>query len=85
MILLGTKIAVEKAKNDTALNQTGFYKTKPMVSDSYGVITHVGSEVTEPRLQVGVKVYFGNQRYEIRVSGQDLQVMDTDNVVFIDE
>lgn len=78
--MVNNKIAVEKLKR--AAKTTASFLHEPNVSDNQGVIKFapIGSEYV-----VGMRVYYGNNREEIRMNGIDVYIMDADNIVAIVE
>jgi co-chaperonin GroES (HSP10) len=79
--MLGNKIAIEaidkiKKKNENAL------LVMPDHDDSTGVIRHLGEEYAG-KLLVGQKVCYGTSRQKVRISGQDLIIMEPDNIFAI--
>ncbi len=78
--LRGKKIAVEKLAKSGG--QNGLF-SMPEDTTSCGIITHIGPEVQQNDLKVGMKVYFGDKRQQVRIEGKDLQVMEEDNVLAV--
>lgn len=77
--LRGKKIAVEKLAKSSG--SAGLFAL-PEDTTSCGSIVYVGSEFVGD-LRVGMKVYFGDKRQQVRVEGKDLQIMEEDNVFAI--
>lgn len=76
------KILVGKVGKQTKQSQNMF--VMPEVTDSLGIIKYVGEGV-DPSFQVGTKVYYGKSRQEVRISGEDIFVMDEENIIAIVE
>lgn len=55
----------------------------PNVSQNLGEIKFLASDIKE--LKVGDKIYFGNQREQIRMAGMDVMIMKLDNVYAVEE
>ena len=53
-------------------------------TNNLGIIKFVGEEA-DKKFQVGQKIYFGNQREEIRMSDEDIQIMEDSNIYAIVE
>jgi len=76
-------IFVEKL-NKAPKKKTGTLLVEAQVSDSSGIIRNIGTEY-KGDLQVGMQVYYGRDRQEIRMSGVDILIMKPENVVAIVE
>lgn len=75
------KIAVAKLGKSTKQNGGAFYV--PETIDSLGEVKHIAEDVKE--LKVGDKVYFGDKRQQIRMSGEELEIMFLENIIAIAE
>lgn len=76
----GKRVAVERLGKSGDQKNTLF--SMPEDTTSCGTIIYAGPEVG-PELAVGMKVYFGDKRQQVRIEGKDLQVMEEDNVLAI--
>ncbi len=81
ILMRGNKIGVEKVGKSSS-NLNGIIM--PDVADSLGIIRYVGDSV-ETDIVVGLKVYYGTKRQQIRMGGSDIEVMESDNVLAIVE
>jgi len=59
------------------------YATPEEKTGTSGKVVALGPDVTD--LQVGAVVYFGNESKSMNIKGQDLIVMELNNVVGIEE
>ena len=73
----GKRIGVEKLGKST--NQAGLFAL-PEDASAVGTIRYLGDGLAESDLKIGMKVYFGKNRHELRMEGKDILVMDEDNV-----
>jgi co-chaperonin GroES (HSP10) len=74
------KIGVEKASKQSK-KDVGIW-VAPDVADSYGIIRYLGPNSADD-LKIGMKVYYGTQREQVRMAGSDIEVMNEDNVIAI--
>lgn len=78
--LRGKKVTVQKlGKSGSGANSL---LAMPEDTTHCGTIINLGPEC-RPDLKVGMKVYFADNRQQIRMEGKDLQLMDDDNIVGI--
>jgi co-chaperonin GroES (HSP10) len=76
----GKRLGVEKLGKST--NQNSLFAL-PEDTSSCGTIVFLGEGLAESDLKVGMKVYFGDKRQQVRIEGRDVQVMDEENVLAI--
>jgi len=58
----------------------------PDDDNSAGIIKYLGKEMSENSdLKVGTKVYFGGKRYTVVIGGEEILIMDEDNIVAVSE
>jgi co-chaperonin GroES (HSP10) len=76
----GKRVAVEKLTK--AADSSGYLAMPDDVS-AVGFIRHIGSGLTETDLKVGMKVYYGKNRHELKMDGTEVLIMDEDNVYAI--
>lgn len=74
------KVAVEKLKKSS--KKDGVPWVDPEVEEFTGVIRHVGESVA-PDLKVGQKVYFGSDYQKYKIQGEDLCVMEDQQILAI--
>lgn len=82
--VINRKILVESINKGPKKEKDQFFADVE-VSDSLGVIIAMDEDITEEdsRLFVGKKVYYGNDRTRIRMSGKDVEVMSPENIVAV--
>lgn len=77
----GNKIGVQKLGKASKPNS---YIAMPEVVDSLGVIRYLGDNAPED-LELGMKVYYGTKRQQIRMGDADIEVMEEDNIYAVVE
>lgn len=84
---LGNLVGIEKASTQSKKKKDddSLFIREPEVADDYGTVRYIGANVKDPAFKVGDKVYFGRERQELRMSGQDILVMKVENVVALVE
>lgn len=80
--MLGNFIGVEK-KGKPSKTKDSFLHI-PEAADSLGEIRFLGIEYSG-LLKIGMKVYFGDKRSEVRIQGLDIQVMSPENIIALVE
>lgn len=73
----GKRVGVEKLGKST--NQASFI-AMPEDASAVGFIRFLGDGLKDSDLKVGMKVYFGKDRHELRMDGKDILVMNEENV-----
>lgn len=82
IVMLRDLIGVEKVGKARKKEESSLFANTE-VTHNIGVIRYLGVDVKG--LQVGQKVYIGNQREEIRMEGADIMVMEAKNIIAIVE
>lgn len=80
--MLGTLVGVEKLGKSSKKQGEGLFASVD-VTHNLGIIRYLGASICEDGLKVGMKVYIGNQREEVRMEGVDIMVMDQKNIIAI--
>lgn len=62
--------------------KTGSLFVEPEAADTSGRILGIGHEYDGP-LKVGMKVYYGNKRQQLRIRSKTVEVMDPDNIIAV--
>lgn len=75
------KILVE-ALSEKPEKKSGSLFVEPEAADTAGQILGIGEEYEGP-LKVGMKVYYGNQRQQLRIQSKTVEVMDPDNIIAV--
>lgn len=78
----GKRVGVEKLGR---ASNTKTLLAMPEDASAVGTIRYVGKDVQDSDLKVGTKVYYGKDRHELKMNGQDILVMDEDNIYAIVE
>ena len=79
--VLKNKIRVEELSQKTKKEQGALF-VEAQVADSQGVIVALGEDYNG-NLELGMRVYFGRDTQQIRMTGKDVKVMEPDNVIAI--
>lgn len=78
----GKRVGVEKIGRSA---KSGTFIAMPEDTSAVGIIRFVGDAITSSDLKVGMKIYYGKNRHELKMNGTDILVMDEDNVYAIVE
>jgi len=79
----GKRVGIEKlGKSSGAKNS---FLAMPDDSSAVGYIRFLGKDLQNSDLKVGMKVYYGKNRHEIKINGADILVMDEDNIYAVTE
>lgn len=76
----GKRVGVEKLGRAT---NTKTFLAMPEDASAVGTIRYVGKDLENSELKVGMKVYYGKNRHELKMNGTDILVMDEDNIYAI--
>jgi len=79
--MMGNKIAVESVAKVRKKTQNAFL-TMPDDDFSTGIVKKVGSDYKGP-LEPNHVVCFGDKRVKVKISGEDIWMMDPDNIFAI--
>lgn len=82
VLMRGKRIGVEKLGRSS---NTKSLIAMPEDASAVGTIRYVGKDILDSDLKVGTKVYYGKNRHELKMNGQDILVMDEDNIYAIVE
>lgn len=74
----GNLVAVKKLGKPGQKSELEGFIRMPEVADNQGVIRFIGPDVEG--LREGQRVFYGNKRTEIRMNGEDVFIMEVDNV-----
>jgi hypothetical protein len=77
----GKRVGVEKLGKSSSDPKSLF--AMPEDTSAVGIIRYVGSDLKDPDLKVGTKVYFGDQRQQMKIHGIDILVMEETNVLAV--
>lgn len=77
----GNKIGVQKLGKASKKDENPLI-VMPESGDSLGIIKFLGAGAPED-LKVGMKIYYGTSRQQIKMSGMDIEVMEDDNIYAI--
>lgn len=77
VLMRGKKIGVEKL-GKTATTKS--FMAMPEDASAVGYIRYLGKDLVNSDLKVGMKVFYGKNRHELKMNGTDILVMDEDNV-----
>jgi co-chaperonin GroES (HSP10) len=80
-LMRGKRVGVEKVTK--AQNGNGSFLAMPDDASATGFVRFVGKDLENSDLKVGMKVYFGKNRHELKMDGVDILVMDEENVYAI--
>jgi co-chaperonin GroES (HSP10) len=78
----GKRVGVEKLGKSS---NTKAFLAMPEDASAVGYIRFVGDDLKDTDLKIGMKVYYGKDRHELRMDGMDILIMDEDNVYAIVE
>lgn len=81
--VLKSRIFVEKLAKKPSKSEGSLF-VEAEVSDSQGTIIAIGEDY-KGELNIGDRVYYGREVQQIRMTGKDVLVMDSENVVAIVE
>lgn len=81
VLMRGKKVGVERLAKSTSAS----FLAMPEDSSAVGTIRYVGKDLSNSDLKVGMKVYYGKNRHEIKMNGLDIFVMEEDNVYAVVE
>ena len=78
----GNRIGVQRLKKSKA-------NENPLIvmgdaGDMVGIVKFLGDNASED-LKVGMKVYYGNKKQQVKIQGLDIEVMEDDNIFAIAE
>lgn len=76
-------VAVKKLGKPHSKNQLDGLIHMPDVANNQGIVRFVGPQVEG--LEPNQKVVYGNKRTEIRMNGEDVMIMEEDNVYAVVE
>lgn len=79
----GKRIGVEKLGKASARKDS--FLAMPDDASAVGFIRFLGKDLSNSDLKVGMKVYYGKNRHELKMNGMDILVMDEDNVYAVVE
>lgn len=85
IVMQGKRLGVEKLGKSSG---TKSFLSVPEDVSAVGIIRYLGEELLrapQQRFVVGMKVYYGKNRHELRINGQDILIMDEDNIYAIVE
>lgn len=74
--MVGVRKLGGKKKNDNS------FFVIPDSDEATGIIKYVGPDVAKD-LEVGMKVYYGNKKQLVRIAGDEIEVMENDNIYAI--
>ncbi len=77
----GNKIGVQKLGKASQGNKSTLI-VMPESGDALGVIKFLGVDAPKD-LEVGMKIYYGTSRQQVKMSGMDIEVMEDDNIYAI--
>lgn len=82
VLMRGKRVGVEKLGK---VSNSKAYLAMPEDASAVGFIRFLGKDLVNTDLKVGMKVYYGKNRHELKMNGTDILVMDEDNVYAIVE
>lgn len=77
----GNKIGIQKLGKANNGNKS-LLIVMPESGDTVGVIKFLGVDAPED-LSVGMTVYYGTTRQQVKMSGMDIEIMEDDNIYAI--
>lgn len=83
VLMRGKKIAVEKLGKASSKVDSVFHM--PDDASAVGYIRYLGTDLKESDLKIGMKVYYGKNRHELKMDGIDVLIMEEDNIYAIVE
>ena len=84
VLMRGKRIGVEKLGR-VSNNRTSSLLSMPEDASAVGFIRFIGKDLVNSDLRIGMKVYYGKNRHELKMNGMDILVMDEDNVYAVVE
>lgn len=77
VLMRGKKIGVEKLGKSS---QTKAFLAMPEDASAVGYIRYLGTDLANSDLKIGMKVYYGKNRHEMKMNGIDILVMEEENI-----
>lgn len=78
--MLANKVAIEPISK-VRKNQSGSLLTMPDTADCTGVVKYVAEDVKS--VEKGQVVCYGTSRQRVKLGGEDLEIMEPDNIFAI--
>jgi len=82
---LWDKVGVFRDKKAKEKNSGDMFIKDVKVSNNFGVVRFIGTQVKDSSLKVGDQVYFGNKIEPIQIGSEEILVMEARNVIGIEK
>lgn len=82
VLMRGKRVGVEKLGKASSSKA---FLAMPEDASAVGHIRYLGKDLVNSDLKVGMKIYYGKNRHELKMNGVDILVMEEDNVYAVVE